>query len=159
MFPANTLVLLSTGKYLPIAEIKPGDVVISHLGKPRSVLELITEKREGKVYRIDVGSQAYLVGLEDNRYLFEKKGEILYKKISQSTNRDYLRGYIRPDMKVFKNGFDELAFAKHSEIRKLVSLQATTSKLSDFYSLVVEEEHSYLVSGYSGSFLYGCRSR
>lgn len=160
MFPGSTLVITASGKYIPIKDVTVGEWLISHTGKPRQVLEKIERESTGKVYRMDVGGRSWVDGLDEARYIFHRNKKFFTATVSNTTNRDFICGFRKPPESIFKNEFNEKGFSKLADMKKLVELYSAkedkTAKV--FYSLAVEEEHSFLVVGYSGSFLYGSRS-
>lgn len=55
----ETPILMSDGRWLPVSEIKPDDLVIDHLGLPRKVLKSYARSKSGYIYNLHRMGQGY----------------------------------------------------------------------------------------------------
>ncbi len=146
--PAGTLVQMAQGDHKAIEDIRPGDVVITHVGRARKVTETYARTYSGNMVRVEYCGQQ-LVQTEGHPLYVERSP---HKGREWAPARDLVEGHFltAPEM-AYPPPFPFVAEQVHQadgyHFLPIDRVEVFTVKGAEVFNLEVEEDHSYLANG------------
>lgn len=154
MFCAHAKILMADGTKREIRNINVGDMVISHTGYSRQVLAVKGTSYSGNMIKFDAGGGNWVTCTEGSKFFFTVTGKNIYQSSVGSTrHRDKIIAIPFPSSRLIKKLKKVGSIYWIADAVRLKECHFRPSKNDMVYNLDVEEEHTFVVVGYSGSIV------
>lgn len=87
-FPAGTKITLANGELKPVEQIVYGDTVLSHLGRARQVVDVMSRPFSGELYRVFIKGWGAITLTNDHVVRASRDGELMWLRADELLDTD-----------------------------------------------------------------------